>query len=161
MLKTIITNTEKLIMKNKRDNPKLTPLDKVSFIVVHCADTKSTMNVTRSDLYQWHVVENGWSDIGYHYFIKFDGSMHACRDDKYRGAHCRTVNDKSIAICLEGGYGGTDNFTDVQKRSLFCLIEELKDLHKNAAVIGHNQIDDKKCPSFNVVEWYEKELKAY
>ena len=131
-------------------------LSKIDFIVVHCADTKTEMYVTVDDLRKWHVTDNGWSDIGYHYFIKFDGTVHTCRDSKYQGAHCKTVNDKSLAICIEGGYGGIDNFTEIQKHALACLIAELKEKHnKNAAIVGHSHFDDKKCPSFNVVEWYE------
>ena len=141
------------------------PLTKVNFIVIHCADTKSDMFVTVKDLRDWHTLPkpkgNGWSDIGYHYFIKFDGTVYDCRSNEYQGAHCKTVNDKSLAICLEGGYGGVDNFTPNQKHALFCLIQELKQEHGNAAIIGHNQIDDKKCPSFNVVAWYEGCISEY
>ncbi len=133
-------------------------LAKVSFLVVHCAATKSHMDVTVDDLKKWHVVENGWDDIGYHYFIKFDGSIHQCRSEKYQGAHCKTVNDKSLAICLEGGFDGVDNFTMSQKKSLFDLIQDRKLAHPNAAVVGHSHFDYKACPSFDVVTWYENNL---
>ncbi len=136
------------------------PLVGVKFIVVHCADSKSDMDVTVSTLRQWHVGERGWSDIGYHFFIKFDGTIHTCRDEKYQGAHCKTVNDKSIAICLEGGFGGVDNFTEIQKHSLMCFLSEKKEQHKNAAIIGHSHIDDKACPSFDVVECYDKFVRG-
>lgn len=136
-------------------------LGAVKFIVVHCADTKSSMNVTVSDLRRWHVEENGWSDIGYHHFIKFDGTVHSCRDEKYAGAHCPEVNNNSIAICLEGGYGGEDNFTPEQTYSLFRLIQEKKEQYPNAAVVGHSHFHETKaCPSFDVVEWYEEVLKV-
>jgi len=135
------------------------PLKAVKLIVIHCADTKISMNVTVSDLHQWHVVENGWDEIGYHYYIKFDGTVHNCRDTQYAGAHCKSVNDISLAICLEGGYGGGDNFTDLQKESLSYLINKIKADHPNAAVIGHNSIDDKACPSFDVVKWYEDNVE--
>ena len=135
------------------------PLGKVKLIVVHCADTKKSMNVTTGDLWKWHVKDNGWSEIGYHYYIKFDGSVHNCRDPQYQGAHCLPVNHISLAICLEGGYGGEDNFTDVQKQSLWALVCSLKVEWPNAAVIGHNSIDEKACPSFDVVEWYEDSLE--
>lgn len=137
----------------------MNPLSSVKLIVVHCADTKPDMNVTIEDLHMWHVVRNGWSDIGYHYFIKFDGSIHECRPAKYAGAHCKKVNDISLAICLEGGYNGEDNFTQVQLDSLFSLITNIKSTYPNAAVIGHNTIDNKACPSFNVVEWYECKIE--
>ena len=125
-------------------------LNKVNFIVVHCAATKSSMYVTVDDLRKWHVEQNGWSDIGYHYFIKFDGSIHKCRPEKYQGAHCKTVNDKSIAICLEGGYGGVDNFTVIQKDALMHLIDEKKIKYDNAAVVGHGHFDDKKLSLIHI-----------
>ena len=133
-------------------------LEKVNFIVIHAADTKSSMDTTVKDLHKWHVTENGWSDIGYHWFIKFDGTVHVCRAEAYQGAHCKTVNDKSIAICLEGGYRGVDNFTDIQKSALLHLIEDKKFSYDNAAVVGHNHFDDKACPCFSVVNWYENSL---
>mgnify|MGYP003654821226 CR=1 FL=1 len=139
------------------------PLAKVDFLVVHCADSKASMNVTTNTLWQWHVTERGWSDIGYHFFIKFDGTVHKCRPDKYQGAHCVSVNDKSLGICIEGGFNGIDNYTDIQKHSLFALLQEKKLKYPNAAVIGHGHIDTKHCPSFNVVEWYDgltSELQA-
>jgi N-acetylmuramoyl-L-alanine amidase len=133
----------------------MTPLGKVSFLAVHCSDTKSTMNVTKSDLYKWHVTERGWSDIGYHWFVKFDGSIIPCRDEANQGAHCKAINDKSIAICLEGGHKGQYNFTEVQLKALKYLLLALKAKHKSAAVVGHNQFDDKDCPVINITEWWE------
>ena len=130
-------------------------LTDIRFIVIHCADTKSSMDVTVDDLHKWHVEENGWSDIGYHFFIKFDGTLSNCRDSRYQGAHCKAVNDKSLAICLEGGYGGDNNFTPVQLDKLYDLIYSLKLQYPNAAVVGHNHFDDKLCPCFDVTAWYE------
>ena len=127
----------------------------VKFLVVHCADTKTEMDVSVSTLRRWHIGERGWSDIGYHYFIKFDGTTHSCRSDKLQGAHCKTVNSKSIAICIEGGYGGVDNFTAIQRHALMSLIIDIKGNYKNAAVVGHSHFDEKSCPSFDVVEWYD------
>ena len=136
------------------------PLAEVKFIAVHSAGSKSSMDVTTNTLWQWHVTERGWSDIGYHFFIKFDGTVHKCRDVKYQGAHCEAINDKSIAVCIEGGYGGVDNFTAIQKHALFALITEQKDAHKNSAVVGHNHFDKKACPCFDVVSWFD-ELTGY
>ena len=119
------------------------------------------MDVTTETLRQWHVTENGWSDIGYHFFIKFDGTVHQCRPEKYQGAHCKTVNNKSIAICIEGGFGGVDNYTSIQKHALMGLLLDKKAIHKNAAIIGHGHFDDKACPSFNVVEWFDKVTNGY
>lgn len=134
-------------------------LNKVQFIVVHCAGSKKSMDVTKETLRQWHVEENKWDDIGYHYFIKFNGKLFECRDRKYQGAHCKTVNHNSIAICLEGGFEGTDNFTFEQLDRLKEVIDALKIEFPNAALIGHGHIDNKACPSFQVVKWYENQTQ--
>lgn len=136
------------------------PLNKVNFIVVHCADSKIEMDVTAETLRQWHVEENGWSDIGYHYFIKFDGGLHKCRPTKYQGAHCKAVNHNSLAVCLEGGFQGENNFTQKQLDRLYSLIIGLKSEHKNAALAGHGHFDNKACPSFDVVAWFDERIKT-
>lgn len=134
-------------------------LSKVNHLVVHCAATKSDQDTTIKDLHKWHVKDNGWSDIGYHFYIKFDGSVHECRDVIYQGAHCKKVNDQSLGICIEGGHNGINNFTEVQLDALWELLCKLKLLHPNACVNGHSHFDDKECPSFNVVAWYESKLE--
>ena len=130
-------------------------LTSVKFLVVHCADSKSHMDVSVETLRHWHVGQRGWSDIGYHWFIKFDGTLHECRSEKYQGAHCKAVNDKSIAICLEGGFAGIDNFTQRQLFTLRAFLQEKKQEHKSAVIVGHSHIDNKSCPSFDIVEWWE------
>lgn len=135
-------------------------LNKVNFLAVHAADSKIDMDVTVQTLRRWHVEEKGWEDIGYHYFIKFDGSLHKCRDRKYQGAHCVSINHNSLAICLEGGFNGENNFTQPQLDRLYSLIIGLKTEFPNAALIGHGHIDNKACPCFDVVAWFDKRIKT-
>ena len=61
----------------------------------------------------------------------------------------------TLRKALEGGYEGIDNFTDKQKIALMGLIKSRKAIYRNAAVAGHSHFDDKECPSFDVVAWYE------
>jgi len=58
----------------------------------------------KADLYNWHITERGWEDIGYHYFINSDGVVYKCRDIKYQGAHARGRNHDSIGVCLAGDF---------------------------------------------------------
>ena len=132
-------------------------LSDVKLIVVHCSDTPPTMDVTIDLLRQWHVTENGWSDIGYHWFVKRDGSLHECRSEKYQGAHCKRVNDISLGVCLEGGRNGVDDFTPEQKETLRALIDNKRIMKPLIAVGGHNNYQDKLCPGFDVVHWYYNE----
>lgn len=125
-------------------------------IIVHCSDTPHSMKVTTNDLYQWHVIENGWSAIGYAYFIDQAGLTHKCRDldnngdvEDEIGAHARGFNKNSIGICLEGR--GT--YTDEQLDALEYLLDDIRSRHGIPLdnVIGHRDVDPhKECPMMDV-----------
>ena len=48
-------------------------------IIVHCAATPEGSDFTTADIKRWHL-QRGFSDIGYHYVIYRDGSIHEGRD---------------------------------------------------------------------------------
>ena len=39
-------------------------------IIVHCTATPEGRNVSVDEIRRWHVKDNGWSDIGYHWIIE-------------------------------------------------------------------------------------------
>jgi hypothetical protein len=51
----------------------------VKYIIVHCSATPEGRDVKAEEVRRWHVEENGWSDIGYHWIIELDGEL-----EKYR-----------------------------------------------------------------------------
>lgn len=121
-------------------------LKKVSAIVLHQSDSAKC---SKDDLYQWHVLDNGWDDIGYHYLIRLSGERIDCRPLKYAGAHVKGANDHTIGICLEGR--GNFEFTNAQLQELNCLIKELIVKVPWARISGHYEYDSaiaqgKTCP---------------
>ncbi len=102
----------------------------------------------------------GWSDIGYHYVIKRDGTLEEGRSLEVKGAHVRGYNDKSWGICLAGGMtenGRSDcNFTQKQYITLNLIITDLLDKAPTAIAQGHRDFKGvtKTCPNFNVKEFY-------
>jgi len=137
---------------------------KTEMIVVHCAATKPSMDIGRPEIRKWHVEDNGWDDVGYHYIIKRDGIVEVGRPEAFQGAHAPAVNSKSIAICLVGGMaedgGAENNFTLEQFLSLKDLIKKLKMTNPNIIeIVGHCDVQDNKpnCPGFNLKEWLIKE----
>ena len=53
-------------------------------IVIHCSATPRNKDFSAEDIRDWHVKGNGWSDIGYHYVIRLDGTIEYGRMvDKY------------------------------------------------------------------------------
>ncbi len=88
-------------------------------IVVH--HSTSPRWTTVEDIRKWHIDDNEWDDIGYHYVIYPDGSIHEGRPIDKIGAHAKGRNTTHIGICLVG----YDSFTDEQVKSLDKLIIEL------------------------------------
>ena len=130
-------------------------------IVIHCSATPPTMDIGVEKIKEWHVKDNGWDDVGYHFIITRDGTIEPARPEDMQGAHAPRVNDRSVAICLIGGSdangGWSNNFTDEQWVTLKALLLNLTKKYEIKKIIGHYQVDDKKeCPSFKVPEYLEE-----
>ena len=126
---------------------------KIDKIIIHCSATKPNQACTVELIDQWHKAR-GFDQIGYHYVIYQDGSLHEGRPVSKVGAHCVGQNTNSIGICYVGGldmYGNAkDTRTDAQKKTLKKVIAQLKQTFPNATVHGHNEFANKACPCFNV-----------
>jgi len=143
---------------------------RIDYIVIHCSATKPSQDIDISDIRRWHL-KRGWKDVGYHYFIKRNGTIQRGRDldhDGYVleevGAHVKGYNSRSIGICYEGGINELgkpeDNRTGQQKESLATLLFTLKELLPKAQIKGHRDFPNvhKACPSFEVKDWL-REIK--
>ena len=133
---------------------------KINKLIVHCSATPEGRDVKTETIKDWHVNGNHWKDIGYHYVIELDGSIHKGRDENVIGAHCSGQNADSIGICYVGGVakdGKTpkDTRTDTQKHSLLELLKELKAKYPNATIHGHREFAAKACPSFDAKSEYK------
>lgn len=136
-------------------------MDKYPGIVIHCSDTYPDMDIGVDEIRRWHVDENGWSDIGYHFVIRRNGNTERGRPLSRDGAHTKGLNNW-IGICLVGGkaHQGKQpcNFTRLQYEALEDLVTLLQEGHgiPDENVIGHNEVSQKACPSFDVRAWMEK-----
>lgn len=133
---------------------------KINKLIVHCSATPEGKDIKTETIRSWHVNNNHWKDIGYHYIIELDGSIHKGRDENAIGAHCSGQNANSIGICYIGGVakdGKTpkDTRTDAQKQSLIELLKELKAKYPNATIHGHREFAAKACPSFDAKYEYK------
>lgn len=131
----------------------------INEIIIHCSATSEGKDYTVEQIRQWHK-QRGFSDIGYHYVIYRDGSIHSGRPIERIGAHCLKHNAHSIGVCYIGGVakdGKTpkDTRTDAQKESLIKLIKELKAKYPKATVHGHREYANKACPCFDAKSEYK------
>ena len=127
--------------------------------------------MTVKDIARWHK-DRGYREIGYHYVVYLDGSIHKGRDEEKIGAHVLGHNTDSVGICYVGGldkFGKSkDTRTDEQKKSLIKLIGELKERYPRASLLGHRDLSPdingdgkidkwewlKDCPCFDVRKEY-------
>jgi len=128
-------------------------------IIIHCTATRKKRHHTVEEIRRWHL-QRGFDDIGYHYVIYIDGTIHVGRPLDMVGAHAYGHNQRSIGICYVGGLDRrgrpANTLNRAQERSLIALITILQSIFPQAALHGHNDYSEKECPCFNVHEWWAK-----
>ena len=130
----------------------------INEIIVHCSATPEGRDYTVAQIRQWHL-QRGFRDIGYHYVIYRDGTIHTGRPVAQAGAHCTGHNAHSIGVCYIGGVARDnktpkDTRTEAQKKSLANLLKRLHELYPKATLHGHREFANKACPSFDAKKEY-------
>ena len=124
-------------------------------IVLHCTGTKIDACVTVESVRRYHVNNNKWQDIGYHYLIYRDGSIHPGRPLDVQGAHCEGYNAHTIGIAYVGGLDddgrGCDTRTREQKKAILSLCRALLTAFPTIHhITGHREHNPTECPCFDV-----------
>ena len=119
----------------------------INEIIVHCSATPEGRDYTIAQIRQWHL-QRGFRDIGYHYVIYRDGTIHTGRPVAQAGAHCTGHNAHSIGVCYVGGVAKDnktpkDTRTEAQKKSLANLLKRLHELYPKATLHGHREFANK------------------
>jgi N-acetylmuramoyl-L-alanine amidase len=132
---------------------------KINEIIVHCSATREGQEISVDTIRQWHI-KRGWSDIGYHFVIYLDGSVHEGRPLAKAGAHTIGHNAESIGVCYIGGMNkeytkAKDTRTPAQKESLKNLLVSFKEKYKDIKIFGHRDFANKACPSFDATSEYK------
>ena len=123
--------------------------------IIHCTGTVPSDLTTVEAVRRYHVNTLGWKDIGYHYLIYLDGSIHQGRPIDQAGAHCKNHNQRTIGICYVGGLDVNkkpkDTRTLRQVAAIRQLVQSLKVCFPTIKkVSGHYMYDNKPCPCFDV-----------
>lgn len=152
-------------------------------ITIHASATYMDQDIDIEDVRKWHTDPkphgNGWSDVGYHFFIKLDGTIQKGRSTLVPGAHVAGHNTGNLGICLAGGLDPDGKpaftFTEAQMLSLKTLVEGLLDYYglPKERVCGHRDWSPdlngdgiispnefmKDCPCFDVKEWVKATIE--
>lgn len=91
----------------------------------------------------------GFSEIGYHWLIKYDGTVIVGRSTEIMPAAQAGYNRGTLAICLQGLE--RSDFTEAQFRSLKLMADKLDDDAGTYGLRwrGHCEVAAKACPVFD------------
>lgn len=123
------------------------PRRPVARVFIHCSADDNPNNDNAATMHRWHL-ERGFAEIGYHYFIRKDGTIQVGRDIEKVPAAQEGHNTGSIAICLHGLT--KEKFTAAQINALQSLCKKINVAYsKSITFHGHREVAAKLCPVFD------------
>ena len=154
--------SERMLRAKEENGKNMMSADSVRFLVLHCSASRCNQDYSVEQLRRDHKAR-GFYDIGYHFYIRKDGTMTQHRKLLEVGAHARPYNRCSIGICYEGGldeHGRACNtITPQQFERIQELLAVLKKLFPKAKIVGHRDLPGttpKECPCCNASELFGK-----
>lgn len=116
-------------------------------IVLHHSGASGSLS-TAVDVHRLHL-KRGWSGIGYHFFIRRDGTVETGRPLEDVGAHAYGYNDNTVGICLAGNF---DVETPTERQfaaaakvvGTLCRLYDLQPNDRN--IIGRCDLNATDCP---------------
>ena len=112
-------------------------------VLHHAAATKCTVE----DIHAWHLA-NGWAGIGYHFFVRKDGTVYSGRPIDTVGAHTVGMNDKSVGICFEGNFE-KEEMPEAQKKAGAELVTYVIGIYPGVEISKHKDHNATACPGKN------------
>lgn len=144
--------SERELLAGVEDGLMMGSTDSVRYIILHCSATRCDRDYTVEQLLHDHRAR-GFRTIGYHFYVRRDGSVSQHRRLLEVGAHCRPFNRCSIGVCYEGGLDAeghpADTLTPEQTDRLERLLLKLLRTFPKAQLRGHRDMPGsvpKACP---------------
>lgn len=139
------------------------PKRKVNKIFLHCSAFDKPSHDNIAIITKWHTDKKprgrGWRYVGYHFFIRKDGTIEEGRNLELIPAAQKGYNTGSIAICLSGL--SKEKFTQNQFDSLKELCQQISNAYK-VTFHGHNEVNNiKTCPVFNYKQILNLDNQGY
>ena len=133
-----------IIETNFKWNGSLSYTNKPKRIILHHAEDSIC---TVQQIHSWHL-GNGWTGIGYHFFVRKDGTIYRGRPENAIGAHVSGANTNTLGICAEGSYM-TEIMPTAQLNAIKWLIQYLDNKYGQLPIYGHREVGSSNCPGTN------------
>ena len=131
-------------------------------IVIHHAAADSA---TPEGIHAYHLSQ-GWAGIGYHLYIRKDGSVHRGRPLWASGAQVKNHNYHTLGVCCEGNYDVAGAvMPKAQMDALHEVLRYLTGIYPDAAVKFHRDYGGSVCPgryfpAAEALDYNEPEIPA-
>ncbi len=125
-------------------------------IVFHCSASDTPAHDDVSVMTQWHK-QRGFTTVGYHFFIKKDGTIQTGRPLDQVGAHVAGHNTGTVGVCFHG----LNDFTQAQMKSIHTIIKQLEQtVGFPLKLTSHRDYTKAKtCPNFYLDKFLKGELQ--
>lgn len=140
-------------------------MKELKYLIIHCTATREGQNIGAEHIKAWHTsappAGRGWSKVGYSDLILLDGDRHKFvhhDGDKFIESNeitngVKGMNSVSRHVCYVGGVSvdgkkPKNTLTNAQSQTLESIIREVIAYKPDILIAGHNQFDNKACPSF-------------
>ena len=147
----------------------------LQYLVIHCTATPEGREVSADAIRHWHTDPvskggRGWKQVGYTDMIHLDGRVErlvknnedANVDPWEMTNGAKGYNAISRHIVYVGGVDANDvkkavdTRTPAQKEALKRYVLDFHKRFPKVKIIGHNQVANKACPSFDVPKWLKE-----
>ena len=140
-------------------------MNELKYLIIHCTATREGQNIGAEQVKSWHTspppTGRGWSKVGYSDLILLDGNRHKFihhNGDKFIQSNeitngVKGMNSVSRHVCYVGGMSvdgkkAKNTLNNAQSQTLEGIIREVIAYKPDILIAGHNQFDNKACPSF-------------
>ena len=126
------------------------PARPVNRVFLHCSASDRPEHDSAAVIDAWHK-QRGWTGIGYHFFVRKDGTLEPGRSLEKTPAAQEGNNTGTIAICLHGL--AREAFTEAQFATLRTLCDQINQVYGGLVTFhGHCEVAAKACPVFSYRE---------
>lgn len=124
------------------------PLEGITDIVIHHSAANGKFGPY--DFAKWHIEQNGWPGIGYHYVIMQDGTIYQTNSHETLSYQTGGHNTYTLGICLAGNFE-EEQVPAAQLKAARWLVSKLqREITSISKVKRHGDYKGTSCPGKNM-----------
>ncbi len=143
------------------------PLSQVNYLAIHHSASPDNQSV--EEIANYHISNNGWGGIGYHFVVAKNGDVFYVGDISTARANVANMNEQVIGICLVGNFTSGRSPSNEQLDSTHALCDffinnypDLSNVNSWEAIAGHKELPGQStaCPGDTWSSWRSEIIKG-